>query len=159
MLALCVVCTGVDIAKVCPECWRDLSRTTGRGGQKKGAPVVPKNSLVRVDTGKVPSHLPALTALEAKFISALWSSREVYLMKPEGRQDRPNDCYQKSWKGHVLAFPQACGRQLQAVFPPNPEDAAASVNVVFLSAVGECADIAAMASRSPALQVSLIAVR
>lgn len=141
------------MAKVCPECWHDLSRK-GKHGQ--ATPVVPKNSLVRVDTGKVPEHLSSLTAMEAKLLAPFRCSRDVYLMKAEGnRQDRPNEAYQACWKGHVVAWPAASGQQLCAVFPGNPAEAAAFITVVFLSAGASDADIAAMASRSAALQVGL----
>jgi hypothetical protein len=116
--------------------------------------VVPKNSLVRVDTGKVPDDLPPLTALEAKLLAPYRYSRDMYLMKPKGRQDRPNDAYQRAWTRHVFVYPQATGHHLSAVFPANFEDAAACINVIFLTAESEEADIAAMAARSPALQVS-----
>lgn len=143
---------GVDMAKVCPECWRDLSHRNG----SVAAPKVPKNSLVRVDTGKVPAHLQLLTAIEAKLVAPYRYSRDLYLMKPEGRQDRPNAAYQKCWTGHVLAYPQACGQQLSAVFPADPAEAAASINVVFLSGPTDGSDIPTMANSSPALKVCAV---
>jgi hypothetical protein len=140
---------GTDMAKVCPDCWRDLSRQCNH----HPAPVVPKNSLVRVDAGKVPAHLPPLTALEAKLLAPYRYSKDMYLMKPKGRQDRPNDAYQGGWTSHVFVYPQAAGHHLSAVFPANFEDAAASINVIFLRAETSEADIPTMAGRSPALKV------
>ena len=140
------------MAKVCPECWGDLSRKDKRGNP---IPAVPKNSLVRVDTGKVPAHLPPLTAIEAKLLAPYRYSRDLYLMKPKGPQDRPNEAYQRAWTGHVLAYPQAAGHHLSAAFPADPEEAAATLNIMFLSPGKSPDEIKAMAARSPALQVGV----
>jgi hypothetical protein len=140
------------MAKVCPECWGDLSRKDKRGNP---TPAVPKNSLVRVDTGKVPAHLPPLTAIEAKLLAPYRYSRDLYLMKPKGPQDRPNEAYQRAWTGHVLAYPQAAGHHLKAAFPADPEEAAATLNIMFLSPGKSPDEIKAMAARSPALQVGV----
>lgn len=145
----CARAAGVDIAKVCPECWRDLARTV----KGRAAPVVPKHSLVRVDTGKVPAHLSSMTAVEARIVAPLRANKYAMLMKPSGRQNRPNDAYQSAWTGHVFVYPQAAGHRLCAAFPASPDELAASMHVVFLSATHKDADIAAMASRSPALKV------
>lgn len=140
---------GIDMAKVCPDCWCELTRNN----KGQPAPAVLKNSLVCVDTGKVPTHLLPLTAVEAKLLAPYRYSRDMFLMKPKGRQNRPNEAYQRAWTGHVLAYPQAAGHRLGAAFPANPEEAAAAINIMFLHPAREEADIAAMASRSPALQV------
>jgi hypothetical protein len=140
---------GVDVAKICPECWRDLTRNV----KGRPAPVVPKNSLVRVDAGKVPAHLRQLTGAEARIIAPYRYSRDMYLMKGSGPQDRPNDAIQRCWRGHVVSYPQSAGHHICAKFPANPEDIAASMDVMFLRAASK-AEIPEMAARSPALKVN-----
>lgn len=133
---------------MCPECWADLSR------KAPSKPKVPTNSLVRVDTGKVPLWLEPLTAIEAKLLAPCRASRDMYLMKPSGsRQDRPNDAYQTKWTGHVLAYPQASAREVQLILPADPEQAAASIPVVFLAQASTREEVEEMARNSPALQV------
>lgn len=92
------------MARVCAEFHTVLSSNNSTtGGEKR----IPPASLVRVDTGKSPSALPSLTLPEPKLLAATQPSRDLFMMNPSGRQNRPHDAYQAHWTGHVFAFPQA----------------------------------------------------
>jgi len=133
---------------VCCECWGDLSPAPKSKKQAR----VPANALVRVATGPPVDDMPPLTLLEAKLLAAYRPSHDIFLMKPPGRQDRPNDAYQAKWTGHVTSYPQASGEVLQAAFPSNIEEAAATMQVVFLKTT-DPAQIAELVLQAPALPV------
>jgi len=75
---------------LCKSCRQQLKR-------KK----VPKESLVRVDTGSIPSHLKPLTMIEEMLLGLGRGHRSVSVMYPRGDRSLSQFCY----RGHLIAFP------------------------------------------------------
>lgn len=142
---------GGALAKVCLPCWKALKPPPG----SKAKPRVPWESLVRVDTGPMPSHLVPLKYMEAKFVAPFRPSHDMVLLKPKGYLSRPPDTCQAALSGHVYSFPQPCGEAVAGVFPCHPDDAPEKLTVVLLRATTAQNDIADIVARSPALQVGL----
>jgi hypothetical protein len=128
-------------ATVCNECEASLK-----------AGCVPKASLVRVDTGKLPSHLEPLTYLENKLLAPQRGSRCLMICNT-GRR-RPADTCHKYLRGHVVAFPNPSTNELCDQFPLEMSKIPEVLQVVFLVAAPDRAAIEALARKTPALQVS-----
>lgn len=132
------------LATVCHECHAALTDRT-----------IPKKSLVAVDTGRVPTHLPQLTLVESMLLAPLRSLKCIVLMKPAGiTQQRPANCYQKAYRGHVLAYPNPpAASALAQQFPLHPDSLPEHIGVVFM-APQECSEqLQSMARSSKCLQV------
>lgn len=143
MCDLLHVCTAGDTATVCPECFNALKKEN-----------IPWCSLVCVDTGKVPCHLPKLSYTEAAILSPIRAVSQLVVMKPvKGTATHPR------YSGHVLAFPNPqVAEKLVKTFPIHPDSLPEYINVVFCTPTNNSADLRAMCLRSPMLQVSCAAL-
>lgn len=95
---------GLDTMTMCQECYESLEHKC----------MVPPASLVRVDTGSIPSHLKPLSMFEEKLLGLNVAHRYVYVMKASGK-----DSTLKQWKfrGHVIAFPNVDASSVRKIFP------------------------------------------
>jgi len=79
------------LISLCSSCMGQLT------GKK---PRVPKESLVRVDTGSIPSHLKPLSLMEELLLSRARAVRVIGIMKPSGDKSLS----QMRYRGHMIAF-------------------------------------------------------
>jgi len=138
-------CNG-DKARVCHTCYTKLCAET-----------VPKNSLVRFDTGGLPiceetnETFPQLTMIEEKLLSQYRSSRIVMIMKPPA-VFRPLDTYQIGHRGHVIAFPNVPVKETRRVLLPALDSLPEHIKVVFLTKASP-EEMNNMCKNAPALHV------
>lgn len=142
--------------RVCTECTTDVSRSK-----------VPTHSLVRIDPGPLPSHLPPLTFLEEEIIAPLRVKRYVSMIGPYKKQqwndysghswptDSPqNRAYFDQLRAHVTAFKSSAVKDLPAMLYPLPADELPNlINVVLISPAKDLEGIRSLARRSPMLKV------
>lgn len=125
-------------ATLCAEC--NASLTNGS---------IPKCSLVRFDTGRVPASLPTLTYCERILLSPLRAMRHLVVMKPTG-----NGATHPHYRGHVTAFPNPpVASKLCNTFPICPSALPQYVNVIFTTPCSSPEDLYKKLQQSPMWQV------
>jgi len=87
---------------ICDSCEKALAKSR-----------VPKESLVRIDTGAIPPHLSPLPLLEEALLALGRPLRYVSVMRPSG--DR--SCSQYCYRGHLIAFPNVDVASVRRTIP------------------------------------------
>jgi len=93
---------GEVVVDLCETCHTTLQK--GR---------VPKESLVRIDTGSIPEHLKPLTIMEEALLATGRVLRYISVMRPSG--DR--SCQQYCYRGHLIAFPNVDINDIRSKIP------------------------------------------
>jgi hypothetical protein len=149
-----VYCMQPDAVKgervaVCPACLASLKRQH-----------VPKESLVRVDTGLIPRSpdpkldLAPLRMLEERLVSVIRTlGKMVYLIKPDVAPNLPPQCRQQCSKGHVIAFPNVDPQHMAEVLLMPLNELPDMLQVVFLFTASNLDDLLKMASQCKAICV------
>jgi hypothetical protein len=149
-----VYCLQPDAVKenqvsACPACLSALKK------QK-----IPKESLVRVDTGLIPRNpdpkldLAPLRMLEERLVSPIRTlGKLVYLIKPDGGPNLPPQCRQQCSKGHVIAFPNVEPQQLTEALLIPLNEIPDILQVVMLNIASNEADLEQLASMCKAIHV------
>ena len=121
---------------------------------------IPKESLVRVDTGRIPQSpdpkldLAPLRMLEERLVSPIRTrGKLVYLIKPDGASNLPPQCRQQCTKGHCIAFPNVEPQQLVDALLMPVNEIPEMLQVVFLNIVTNEVDLEKLASFCKAIHV------
>jgi hypothetical protein len=128
-----------DEATVCHDCFSSLKHK-----------VIPNLSLVRLDTGRVPAHLPHLTFCEQLLLAPARGMRHVVVMKRCNRGSYAHEHF----RGHVTAYANpGVPAKICATFPISPSSLPEYVNVVFTTPCTTDAEVRAKLQKSKMWQV------
>ena len=120
---------------------------------------IPKESLVRIDTGGIPRsldpnmQLAPLTMVEENLVALYRVCRYVFILKPNASTWQSADTCRKALRGHVIAFPNVPIDQVATALPLPLERIPEVMQVIFLTVTTNKQVLKALALRARPLHI------